>query len=75
MGVSRSYQVGLGNLQTLAKGNMMKSSLAIIALVLAAAVSGPAVAQVPANPEDCAAAGGVWDEAAGICRPAQEQLP
>jgi len=51
----------------------MKSSLAIVALVLAAAVSGPAIAQQapPQTPEECLAAGGVWDEAAGICRPAQ----
>jgi tripartite-type tricarboxylate transporter receptor subunit TctC len=51
----------------------MKSSLAIIALVLAAAVSGQAIAQqgVPQTPEECVAAGGVWDQAAGMCRPAQ----
>ena len=49
----------------------MKSSFAIIAFALAAAVSGSAIAQQqpPTNPADCKAAGGVWDEATGTCRP------
>ena len=51
----------------------MKGPLAIIALSVAAALCSPAIAQqTPSNPEECAAAGGVWDQAAGICRPPQQ---
>lgn len=48
----------------------MRNLVAIIALTLAMAVSGSAIAQqAPTNPADCKAAGGVWDETTGTCKP------
>jgi hypothetical protein len=45
----------------------MKNLFPIIALGLAVAFAGTAIAQGPATPEECQAAGGVWDEATATC--------
>jgi hypothetical protein len=56
----------------------MKTLITIFAIALALAFTVPAFAQdlsTAKNPDDCAAAGGVWDIKTKTCQPPPDVMP